>query len=126
MLPPGQLPVWVERSWEVTDSQVFDFIKEKHLADAKLSVTVLHHYYDPSANAEEWCGEHGWRFLEEHKINGSEDQVVVIMDGLPMLPEYISRARNLQVIVSTRGKNRYNTRYSSHSFCNIYIASYDN
>ena len=31
-LPPGRLPVWVEKSIEVTDDEVFDFVKENYLA----------------------------------------------------------------------------------------------
>ena len=114
-LPPGQLAVWVERSREVTDGQVFDFIKENYLAEAKLSVTVLQSESEASEKVEEWCDKHGWRYLEEKAIHGSEDQVVVIMFGfLSMVPEYLSRARNLQVIVSTRGRSRCNTLSSSH------------
>ena len=36
---------------------------------------------------------------------GSEDQQVVLMD-VGLAPEYLSRARNLLVIVTTRGKER--------------------
>merc|ERR1719367_2761228 len=52
-LPPGRLPVWVERSKKVTDVQVLEFIKENYVADPKLSVTVVDHGYTGDA-AEDW------------------------------------------------------------------------
>ena len=103
-LPPGQLPVWVERSWRVSDDQVLKFIKEKYLAETNLSVTVLYDDYDgPSATAKDWCREHGWKYLNGTDITGSEDQCIVLMDGI-LSTEKISRGRNLLVIVTTRGR----------------------
>merc|ERR1711971_50187 len=108
-LPPGRLSVWVERSPEVTDDQVLNFIKENYLTGEKLSVTVLQSGANPSATAEKWCGEHKWRSLADPtSIVGSEDQCIVLMDPETMVPEFISRGRNLLVIVTTRGKIGYN------------------
>ena len=120
-LPPGRLPVWMERSQEVTDGEVFDFINENYVAEAHLSVTVLHGGDDPSAKAEEWCSEHKWIYLDSAQITGSENQCVVMIDNGTMHNEFISRGRNLLVIVSTRGRNRCNTLSSSHSICNAGI-----
>ena len=107
-LPPGRLPVWVERSWEVTDEQVLDFIKDTYdIAEAKLSFTVLYHALDPSASAKAWCSDHDWRYLDEFEVTGSEDQCIVTIDPPHFLSEQISRARNLLVIVTTRGKHRW-------------------
>ena len=68
-LPPGRLPVWVEKSKEVTDVQVLEFIKENYLADSNLSVTVLHDRCFIATTAD-WCSEHGWRYLDEDNITG--------------------------------------------------------
>ena len=116
-LPPGRLPVWMERSQEVTDGEVLDFINENFVAEAHLSVTVLYGD-DPNAKAEEWCSEHRWRYLSAAEIWGCENQCVVMIDIGTMHTEFISRGRNLLVIVSTRGRHRCNTLSSYHSICN--------
>ena len=105
-LPPGRLPVWLERSREVTDDQVMDFIIENIVHEIK-SGTVLHQPGYPSGAGERWCStNNGWRYTEGPMMVGSEDQCVVLLDaGIP--PEFISRGRNLVVIVTTRGKDRY-------------------
>ena len=41
LLPPGRLPIWVEKTLEVTYDQVLDFINENYVADTNLSVTVV-------------------------------------------------------------------------------------
>ena len=51
------------------------FIKKNFVDEAKLSVAVLHSSNnDPSTKAEDWSGEHFWRFADEHKICDPEDQ----------------------------------------------------
>ena len=119
-LPPGQLPVWVERTHKVTDGQVLNFIKERFVTGVNPSVTVLHYGVDPSAKAEEWCGELGWRYLDGAEMFGSEDKCIVLMDAT-ISSEEISRGRNLLVIVTTRGKRRCKTLSSFHSICNAGI-----
>ena len=104
-LPPGRPPVWVERVREVTDDQVLDFINENFLDEIK-GGTVLHQQGNPSGAAARWCTSNsGWRYVEAPKMVGSEDQQVVLMD-VGLAPEYLSRGRNLLVIVTTRGKER--------------------
>ena len=104
-LPPGGLPVWVERVREVTDDQVLDFINE-NLLDEIEGGTVLYQQGNPSGAGERWCTTNsGWRYVEGPKIVGSEDRCVVLMDA-GLAPEFISRGRNLLVIVTTRGRNR--------------------
>ena len=112
-LPPGRLPIRLKRSWKVTDAKVLECIKENYVAESNLSVTVLCDTRKPSAEAEAWCGDNGWRYLEGTKFFGSEDQCVVLVD-LPLQTEYISRARNLLVIVNTIGKFRWESL--SHPF----------
>ena len=51
-----------------------------------------------------WCEGRGWRYVEDTSINGSEDDCIVTMGVV--LPEFISRARKLLVVVETRGKER--------------------
>ena len=103
-LPKGRLPIWVERSREVTDVQILEFIYENYVAEDSLSVTVLYSD-DPSSEAGEWCSAHGWKYLEGKHIIGSEDQCVVLLDSA-LVPELISRGRNLLVTVTKRGKDK--------------------
>ena len=102
-LPPGKLPVWIERSWEVKDADVFTFINQAYVAGTNKNVTVLHERSNASAMAEVWCTAHGWRYMEKNMIYGSEDQCIVLVDVV-MAPEFISRGHNLLLIVTTRGK----------------------
>ena len=96
------MPIWVERSREVSDEEVFEFVNENFGDDeAKQSFTVV--YKTPGAEAEKWCSEHQWRYLDRYNIFGSEDQGVILLDPY-LSPEQISRGRNLLVIVTTRGK----------------------
>ena len=53
----------------------------------------------------EWCSEHGWRCLPYDAITGSEDQALVLLGASDMNEwtyEYVSRARNELVVVTTR------------------------
>ena len=103
-MPPGRRPIWVERSFKVSDEKVFEFVNKNYLDDkAKRRFTVI--YQDPCAEAQKWCSEHQWRYLHEREIFGSEDQGVILLDTSTLSLEEISRGRNLLVIVTTRGKD---------------------
>ena len=69
-LPPGRLPIWVERSKEVTDEEVFDFINRSYMTETKFTVTVCLPE-EPRERAEKWCIDHGWKYLEKTRIVGN-------------------------------------------------------
>ena len=69
-LPPGRLPIWVERSKEVTDEEVFDFINRNYVTETKFTVTVCLPE-EPRERAEKWCIDHGWKYLEKTRIVGN-------------------------------------------------------
>ena len=50
------------------------------------------------------CEGRGWRYVMDTSMYGSEDDCIVAMGGV--VPEFISRARKLLVVVETRGKER--------------------
>ena len=59
---------------------------------------------EPSEEVRGGCEGRGWRCVRDGSMPGSEDDCIVTMGEV--LPEYISRARKLLVVVETRGKER--------------------
>ena len=57
---------------------------------------------EPSEEVRGGCEGRGWRYVMEASMPGSEDDCIVTMGTV--MPEYISRARKLLVVVETRGK----------------------
>ena len=102
LLPPGRLPLWVQRTEEESDVSVLEMVKEEYTDS--LSVTVIHGWRS-SEEVRVWCQGQGWRYVEEGRMTGSEDQcVVVLADRDSVYIESISRGRNLLVMVTTRGE----------------------
>ena len=108
-MPPGDLPIWIQK--EKTDSHydVLEFIKNNFTSS--YSVTLLYHATlrenDDSSLSEyeyiyQWCINHNWNCIESGKVVGSEDQFIVTYN-FPPGPEHISRAKNGLVMVTTKG-----------------------
>ena len=57
---------------------------------------------EPSEEVRGGCEGRGWRYVEDTIMYGSEDDCIVTMGGA--IPEVISRARKVLVVVGTRGK----------------------
>ena len=53
----------------------------------------------------EWCKINGWKFVNDSNVQGTEDECIVILARPLYLlyPEYLSRARNLLIIITTIG-----------------------
>ena len=104
LLPRGRLPLWVQKTEEESYVSVLEMLKEEYTNS--LSVTVIHGDGLESGVSEEirvWCEGQDWRYVEEDRIHGSEDQCVVLMGGSACYyPESISRGRNLLVVVTSR------------------------
>ena len=58
---------------------------------------------EPSEEVRGWCEGRGWRYVKDISMAGSEDDCIVTMGGV--MPELISRARKVLVVVETRGKD---------------------
>ena len=102
LLPPGRLPLWVKRTKEESDVSVLKMVKEECIHS--LSVTVIHGYRKLSEEVRVWCQGQGWRYVREGRMNGIEDQCVVLLaDWDSGYLESFSRGRNLLVVVTTRG-----------------------
>ena len=102
LLPPGRLPLWVQKTEEESDVSVLEMLKEEYTNS--LSVTVIYMLSESYKEVEVWCQEKGWRYVKEANMNGSEDECVVLLgDGIIGILESISRGRNMLVVVTTRG-----------------------
>ena len=97
LLPPGRLPIWVQRTREESDVSVLEMLKEEYTNS--LSVTLIEGYTNEEARG--WCRRQGWRYVAEGSVTGSEDQCVVLMAGSSITHlEAISRGKNLLVVVT--------------------------
>ena len=99
-LPPGRLPLWVERGVNVSDQEVLDFIKIEHVLEHE-TVTLL--YREQKQEIDKICQQNGWRSIYWENIYGSEDQVVILLDLHFINCEFISRAKKALIIVTTIG-----------------------
>ena len=103
LLPPGRLPLWVQRTQEESEVSVLEMVKEEY--KDSLSITVIHEWGKPSDEVVVWCQGQGWRYVWYNEMTGSEDQCVVLLAGrTSQYLESISRGRNLLVVVTTRGE----------------------
>ena len=99
-LPFGEVPLWLQRTKMVTDREILERVKERHIENCD-SVTVLYSKHDQEAR--NWCEEQGWMWEADYKFYGCEDEVIITID-CPLVPEVISRERKRLVVVTTRGK----------------------
>ena len=104
-LPPGRIPVWIQKGKSNTHHNILQFIKEKYVLES--GVTLL--YHDECKQFPEqfnfiagWCKDNNWKCLEAKSIAGSEAEFIVTYD-FPPGPEHISRARNGLIMVTTLG-----------------------
>ena len=103
-MPPGDLPVWIQKNKTESHYDVLEFIKDNFTSS--YSVTLL--YHDSSFpisdidHISQWCMDHRWRCIEAGKVVGSEDQFIITYNFAPG-PEHISRAKNGLVMVTTKG-----------------------
>ena len=97
-LPAGHTPVWIEPPRGATHVQMLDRVET--MAGQYQDVMVL---WWPSRDgrAAAWCEERGWQYLYWANIYGCEAQCVVLLD-CPLETEYLTRARNMLIILNTR------------------------
>ena len=103
VLPPGNLPIWIQKKKTESHYNILEYIKDNFTSS--YSVTLLYHMSISDIehiSISQWCKENNWRFIEAGKVVGSEDQFVITYNFAPG-PEHISRARNGLVMVTTKG-----------------------
>ena len=111
MLPSGSIPIWIDRWANVTDIEILEKIKHEYAKEKSVTVHSIWQLWedktDSTAEIEKWCKAHGWTFLTDSNVQGTEDECVVILTRpmYALFPEYFSRARNLLIIVTTIGQD---------------------
>ena len=55
---------------------------------------------DSDERAAAWCEERGWQYLDGGNIYGCEAQCVVLLN-CPLWTEFITRARNMLIMLNT-------------------------
>ena len=101
-LSNGKLPIWIERTEDVSDIDVLSMVKEDHINPTR-SVTLLYNAAKPiTESLRTWCQHQNWRYCPPEKFFGCEDQFIVTLDT-NVVNEVISRARNGLIIITTKG-----------------------
>ena len=104
VLPPGPLPLWVERTESVGDREVLQYLSDQTVGHT--TVLYLDYYSDNySSELSDMCAERGWGYRGIVNYYGCEDSTVICLDsGYVLLPEALTRARNNLCLVTTRGR----------------------
>ena len=123
-LPPGNIPIWISRTEEVTDEEVLKWIKttdklgynipkedsqkeeESSISEPtnkkESSIFVLYDKEEKDEETEQWCKKQTpeWKYMEDREAIGIEAKLVIVIDSVD--PELVSRARNEIIFVVTR------------------------
>ena len=97
-LPAGHTPVWIEPPRDATQVQMLERVET--MAGQYQDVMVMY-WVDSDERAAAWCEERGWQYLSDYSIYGCEAQCVVLLDCY-LATEYLTRARNMLIIVNNR------------------------
>ena len=101
-LPPGQAPVWIEPPSRVTKIKMLErVIKITELEQYNDNVTVIKSTIGKDNEVIlDMCKKKGYKNIENDKMTGAEDQVVILLNTL-LGPEQITRGINM-LIIATR------------------------
>ena len=102
VLPPGPLPLWVERTESVGDREVLQYLSDQTVGHT----TVLYDNSDGySSELSDMCAERGWGYCAILDYHGCEAATIICLGSACVLyPESVTRARNKLCLVSTRGR----------------------
>ena len=100
-MPNGPLPIWVQRSSEITDEQVLKYLKANFMQEIT-NVTLVYSDLIPfSTEAESWLEIENWKVLDFTNMTGSEAEVLVaFIEDATANMEVFSRARKQLIIVT--------------------------
>ena len=97
-LPAGHTPVWIEPPRGATQVEMLERVET--MAGQYQDVMVLY-WLSRDERAAAWCEERGWQYHWGGNIYGCEAQCVVLLD-CPLFPEWITRGRNMLIIVNNK------------------------
>ena len=108
-MPEGPAPIWIQFSSSNDKIPILSHVEKMGEMMPYKRVTVIHEEADGDDRVANWCndnreaplgrGDRTWKYLKTLEINGSEDQVCVLLN-CDLTPELITRARNLLVVVT--------------------------
>ena len=111
-LPKGPTPLWIQADSNVTDLEVLEIIARDYVSNYSVTLTnelpaltETEGIYKIRESIKEWCLKLNWKYTTDANIQGTEDQCYILLKR-PMsriYPEFMSRARNLLIIVTTLG-----------------------
>ena len=92
----------------MTDLEVLEIIRRDYTANYSVTLTSVFPFLDGvggMSGIKEWCRKHDWKTTTDANAQGTEDQCFVLLKRpmSPIFPEYMSRAKNLLIIVTTLG-----------------------
>ena len=113
-LPKGPTAVWIQADSNVTDLEVLEVIRRDYAANYSVTLTNMYPFLEIDgvegirglmSGITKWCKNHGWKVTNDANAQGTEDQCFVLLKRPmgPIFPEYMSRAKNLLIIVTTLG-----------------------
>ena len=99
-LPIGHTPIWIKATENTSNIKMFEkVLLLPELEQYNNNVTVLSANEDMDAEVMEECDKLGWKYFNYTNFTGVEDQVIILLNT-NLLPETITRAINLLIIVS--------------------------
>ena len=104
VLPPGPLPLWLERTEEVEDREVLARVKQDIMEEGKKVVLLYDRDDGVSDDVTQFCRQCSWQCYEWRDYIGCEADTVIIMGEAVGYREAVSRARNKLILISTRGR----------------------
>ena len=79
VLPPGPLPLWLERTEEVEDREVLARVKQDIMEEGKKVVLLYDRDDGVSDDVRQFCIQSGWQCYEWFDYVGCEADTVIIM-----------------------------------------------
>ena len=99
-LPIGHTPIWIKATENTSNIKMFEkVLLLPELEQYNNNVTVLSANEDMDAEVMEECDKLGWKYFNYTNFTGVEDQVIILLNT-NLLPETITRAINLLIIVA--------------------------
>ena len=95
-LPAGHIPIWIKPPCGATQVEMLERVET--MVVQYQDVMVLYNGHLNTDGVTVWCKERGWRHCSAGNVYGCEAQCVVLLECGPY-PEYITRARNMLIIV---------------------------